>query len=109
MRPLLILVMLGAAVPAQAQPIRDAGDSAVLAAQQQGDRNRAIAQDSAIVRLDAQIRTDRAIRDLQTRRVITPQAQATPQADDPEVTVQIPDDRLADSNARAKAAAANRD
>ena len=60
-------------------------------------------EDSAIVRLDAQIRTDRAIRDLQTRRVITPQAQATPQADVPEVTVQIPDDRLADSNARAKA------
>lgn len=78
-------------------------------AEQQLARQREIAIYNELSAMDARIRTDQALRDLERQRRPEPTpALREPRRLDTGGLATIPDDRLAASNARVRAAASNR-
>jgi hypothetical protein len=119
---LLLLLALGVAAPAAAQPlspdVRLSQMEARWKAQAEIDRQRGVAQHNELMSLDARIRTEQTLSGLQLRPNL-------PRGPDPTYTqgaaipipsggggasgiVSIPDAALAQSNARVQAAADNR-
>lgn len=102
---LAALVLSAVARPALAQDAYTQHQLGVLEAQQQMDRFRGVAQQNELNALASQVETERALQDLRRARQAPPLPAAVPwssssfEADE----VQIPDDRLADSNARISA------
>lgn len=103
----------GAASAAWAQnPYLDQ-QAAQLDAERAAARQRDIALHNDLMALDARLRTDQALRDTDPRLnaapvYLLPPARGAPPRRDPGPYASIPDDRLAASNARVKAAAENR-
>jgi hypothetical protein len=111
--------LASAASPACAQPLQppslrdglDAANRAVaLQAQQDQLARQAVLQQNQLTVLEAQIRTQQAIGDIQAQsrepQIPPPPSGAAPILDTSQLA-SIPDSRLAESNARVKAAAAN--
>jgi hypothetical protein len=111
--------LTSAAPPACAQPLQrpslqeglDAANQAMaLQAQQDQLARQAVLQQNQLTVLEAQIRTEQAIADIQahsrTPQIPPPPSGASPNLDASQLA-SIPDSRLAESNARVKAAAAN--
>lgn len=102
---LLALSSLAIAAPAIAQDAYTQHQLGVLEAQQQMNRYRGVAQQNELNVLSSQVQTERALQDLRQQREAPDLAPATPwsspvgRAED----VRIPDERLADSNARVRA------
>lgn len=109
--PLLLTALTVLAGPAWSQ---DALREPELRLELEASRQRAVAQSNQLMSLEAQLRTDQALRQVEAQRV----APVLPIARDAEgrplgaaaspAFVEIPADRLADSNARVRAAAAGR-
>ncbi|MDP3491145.1 MAG: hypothetical protein Q8R71_13505 [Phenylobacterium sp.] len=77
----------------------------VLEAQQQMDRYRGVVQQNELNALSAEVQTERALQDMRRQRqapVLAPTTLWAAPAAGPD-EVRIPDDRLADSNARIRA------
>lgn len=91
--------------PALAQDAYTQHQLGVLEAQQQMDRFRGVAQQNELNALTAQVQTERALQDLRGAREATALARtaawSSPMGEADEV--QIPEDRLAESNARIRA------
>ena len=119
MRALIILMSLACTAPAVAQP-NDYGltlqRDAELQAQADLARQREIELNNRLSNLEARQQTDQALRDIQALRqrptlptIYDPYAEPPPRAPVPAgAFASIPDDALAASNARVRAAAANR-
>lgn len=104
---LTVVIAAAAAAPAAAQlPLTLQRDNELWAEQQMA-RQREIAIQNQLSTLEARVRTDEALRDLDRNALRTPR-QPDLRAVDPGKLAGIPDDRLAASNARVRAAAANR-
>jgi hypothetical protein len=119
MRALIILMSLACAAPAAAQPDTYAltlQRDAELQAQADLARQREVELNNRLSTLEARQQTDQALRDIQALRqrptlptIYDPNAEPPPRAAIPTgAFVSIPDDVLAASNARVRAAAANR-
>jgi len=113
MRSLVILLALGCAAPAGAQPLRDLtlAQEAQRASEARAARDRDIALTNQLAVMEAQARTQRTLSDIASAR-LAPPAPLDPKAPPPKLDlsqlVEIPDAELAASNARARAAADNR-
>jgi hypothetical protein len=116
MRPLIILLALAVAAPAAAQPYRalERAREAQAFADQQAARNRDVTVTNELSTLQAQLQADQALGLLQAQRT-TPSVptvalgpHAAPPVVDTSKLASIPDATLAQSNARIRAAAANR-
>ena len=116
MRALIVCLICAAATPAAAQDylgLTMARDAERVAAEQAA-RLRDITITNELSRLDAQVQTNRALNDLAAMRAspalptIPQDPRAPPPVIDASKLVQIPDSILAASNARVRAAAANR-
>jgi hypothetical protein len=115
----LILVIALAAAPCAAAPaqpyaaLQDARDADRLAFEQAA-RQREVAITNELSRLQAQAQTNQHLNDLAAMRVqpVVPTVPFNPNAPPPKVDpgqfAQIPDAALADSDAKVRAAAANR-
>ena len=109
MRPLMLLIAVAFAAPAAAQVYPGAMVNGV---DPEAARRRDIEITNQLSVMDAQIRSEQTMRDLQatSQRPVLP----NPDPDVPPVVIDtskltsIPDKDLADSNARVRAAAANR-
>jgi hypothetical protein len=103
----------GAAVAQNYQALTWANDAQRLAAEQ-ALRQRDITITNDLARLDAQVQTNQALAGLaaQQARSVSPPVPRDPNAPPPVIDVSqltsIPDAALADSNAKVRAAAANR-
>jgi hypothetical protein len=114
MRPIVLAVILFAIAPAAwaQDPLLYQRDFEVQT-QLQAARQREVDLQNQLTVLDARVRTEQAIRDQESLRnapaVRIPSDPAARQAPiDPGKLAAIPDDRLAASNARVRAAARNR-
>ena len=115
MRALVLLTILGLAGPAAAQPYRDlslARDAQAFA-DAQAARGRDIALTNELATLQARLQADQATANLQAQRSPQPPLgfpgqRSVPTVIDTSKLVSIPDATLAQSNARIRAAAANR-
>lgn len=116
MRTLIVLLVLGAATAASAQPFRDLtfAQDAQHNADARAARGRDISQTNELSVIQAGVQTDRVLANVAAataRAPVTPLA-LDPHAPPPMIDVsqlaQIPDATLAASNARARAAADNR-
>jgi hypothetical protein len=114
---LCLLLALGVAAPAVAQSpgareqMRLQMQTDLLRAQQDLAARQAVIQQNDISRLDAPLRSERALATLRAQSYspqVAPPAGGTYPQIDVGGLASIPDDRLAASNARAKAAADNR-
>jgi hypothetical protein len=108
--------MLVTAGPVAAQPylgLQQSRDAQAMA-DAQAARSRDIAVTNELSALQARNQSDQALRNLQTARIVpvVPTVPYTPKAApaviDPAKLASIPDAALAESNARVRAAAANR-
>jgi hypothetical protein len=118
MRALVALAVFAIAGPAAAQPPYFAlfqGREAQAAAEADAARYREIVTRNELAVLQARVQAEQAISDLQAARaspVLSPAVRgsdtAPPALIDTSQLVSIPDDVLAQSNARVRAAAANR-
>ena len=114
MRALAILLSLAMAGPAVAQPyLLVQAREAQAAADADAARYREITLTNQIAVLEAHLQTDQALSNLQAARApalppAAPGANAPPPILDARQLTSIPDDLLAQSNARIRAAAANR-
>ena len=113
MRTVLILLAVSAlAHPAGAQDLQALAlqQTQDLEMQRAMDRQRDVVLHNELMVLDARVRTDQAVRDLQDQRA-NPPLRSLPALGaapiDPQAYAAIPDDRLAASNARVRAAARN--
>jgi hypothetical protein len=108
-RPMLMGLALMAAAPAAAQNAYYDHQLGVLQAQQQMDRQRAIALENELNALSAQVQTEQALRALRMQRQIPAIPSILPRpggevAEQPALDLPTtPDARLAASNARVKA------
>jgi hypothetical protein len=116
MRALILVAAVLAAGPAPAQPYRALEDAreADRVAAEQAARQREIAINNELSRLQTQAQTNQALSDLAAARVtpLVPTVPFNPNAPPPKIDTsqlaQIPDAALADSNAKVQAAAQNR-
>lgn len=115
MHTLALLTMLSLAAPAAAEPYRDLNlaRDAQAVADAQAARSRDIATTNELATLQTRLQSDQAVASLQAQRSPQPPAalpgpQAAPSGIDTSKLVSIPDATLAQSNARIRAAAANR-
>lgn len=116
MRTLLIPLIFVLATPAVAQPLRDQtlAQDAQRAADARAARTRDIATTNDLSAKEAGARTDQALSNIAaaTARTPLPTVPSNPGAPPPKIDAsqmaQMPDAELAASNARARAAAANR-
>lgn len=119
MRALVFAAALAAASPAAAQTsigfqqnLDDARRSLEFSMQQEQARQRDVGLANELNMLDSRVRADQAVRDLQALRLRPPLPPSDPNAPLPVLDTgqlaQIPDAALAASNARVRAAAANR-
>jgi hypothetical protein len=103
-----VILALAAATPAAAQVALTLQRDNELWAEQQMARQREVSMYNELNALDARVRTNEALADLdrqaRRRELALPK---DPKAFDPGRMVSIPDDRLAASNARVRAAARN--
>jgi len=115
-RILILFAALAAAAPAAAQPytaLQDARDADRMAAEQAA-RQRDIAITNELSRLQHQVQTTQNLSDLAAMRAqpVIPTVPFNPKAPPPKLDAgqfaQIPDAALADSDAKVRAAAANR-
>lgn len=115
-RILILVAVLAVAAPAAAQPyaaLQDARDADRMAAEQAA-RQREIAITNELSRLQTQTQTTQTLSDLAAMRVqpVIPTVPFNPKAPPPKVDprrfAEIPDAALADSDAKVRAAAANR-
>jgi PHD/YefM family antitoxin component YafN of YafNO toxin-antitoxin module len=112
MRALMILLAVGLAAPAAAQPYQAREAQAAAAAMAARNRDITITNDLSV--LQSRVETDQALSDLRAARntpavptvVLGPNAPAP--TIDPGKLASIPDSVLAQSNARVRAAANNR-
>jgi hypothetical protein len=116
MRPYLILMVLGFAAPAVAQPyfgLAQARD-ARAAADAMAARNRDIALANELAVLQARLQSDEALSNIRAARVAVTLPRVALDPNTPLAVIDtgklaaIPDETLAQSNARVLAAAANR-
>jgi hypothetical protein len=116
MRTLIVLLALGSATAASAQPLRDLtyAQDAQRNAEARAARERDIAQTNQLSVMQAVAQTDRVLANVAAataRPPVTPLAldpHAPPLMIDVSQLAEIPDATLAASNARARAAADNR-
>ena len=114
MRALVLLLVLCAASPAVAQDYRAVmeGREAQLTADAEAARRREVELSNRLTVLEFQMSTEQAMRDLQAMiqrpAMSPPPPNAPPPIIDTSRLASIPDAALADSNARVRAAAANR-
>lgn len=112
MRIAIAILMLAAATPAAAQDAMLLHYMGQAQVEQEAARQRDVALRNELMVLDARIRTDQALRDIEAQRTPlslprdgqTPSAAPSTQAG----YAAIPDDKLAASNARVRAAAQRR-
>lgn len=111
MRALIVLAMAAAATPAAAQDAMLQHYIAEAQVEQEMSRQRDVALRNELSTLEARVRTEIAITELERQR----EPLRLPLAEDPrkpapapETFAAIPDDRLAASNARVRAAAKGR-
>jgi hypothetical protein len=113
---LIFLLLLSGATPTLAQPFRDLtiAQDGQRAAEARAARDRDIALTNQLAVMEAAARTQQALSDIAGGRISPPvlNAPLDPNAPPPKLDlsqlVEIPDATLAASNARARAAAANR-
>ena len=109
MRAVIAILALAAAAPAEAQIFQSPMERT---AADQAARLRDIEITNRLSVLEAQMSSDQALRDLQAMARAPAPAQPNPASPPPILDVSqlasIPDKALADSNARVRAAAANR-
>jgi hypothetical protein len=114
--PLTLVLAAGLAASAAAQPFRglERARDAQAQAEAVAARNRDIALTNELSNLQARLQTDQALSNLQAQRVGPPVPLViyNPGAPPPKIDLSqmasIPDDALAQSNARIRAAADNR-
>jgi hypothetical protein len=114
--PVILLLALSLAPPAAAQPVRglEHARDAQAQAEAVAARNRDIALTNELSNLQARVQTDQTLSGLQAQRISppVPMIRFDPNAPPPKVDLSqmasIPDATLAQSNARARAAADNR-
>lgn len=116
MRALIVFMVLGISGPAGAQPYRalEQARDAQAAADALAARNRDIALTNDLSALQARVQSSETLANLQAGRMVPPlpAVPLDPNAPLPVIDtsklIQIPDAALAQSNARVRAAAANR-
>ena len=116
MRAVVVLLTLAMAGPAAAQPYLGMAQArdAQASADAMTARNRDVAITNELAVLQARAQADQALSNLQAARIapvlppVTRGAGGPPAVLDTSKLVSIPDARLAQSNARVRAAAANR-